>query len=208
MYVVDAAGALESILDCPLTVEGAVPGHMPPHGAIKKTKHGPLADFVKDSDQYYRAVNDHLKSCKKCDPGAVAELLVGRRKDKVHVSRSHLDQLMRLERIAKDHPACQSFPHARVVKAIIGLGAVAVAEFCDRVPLDALLKSAWELEQFRGSRFSAHTYIELGKMVKTRRRLALALSLAAACRREGKMSFPRTDAELEKLTDIAEVMGS
>lgn len=57
-------------LDCVITIPGTDQGARG-NGAPKLTKVGPVHDFLKDSEHYYRAVWKHVKECGTCDPADV-----------------------------------------------------------------------------------------------------------------------------------------
>jgi hypothetical protein len=50
-------------MNCIITVEA--------RGDLRKTKTGPVKDFIRDLTLYYEAVFDHCKSCKNCDPNEI-----------------------------------------------------------------------------------------------------------------------------------------
>ena len=185
-------------MDCLLTVKGGQSGA----GSVKHTKTAKLEYFVKDSEQYYRLVNNHLKSCDKCDPGAVATLLWERRYDKKSVSNCHVKQQLRLEKMAAK--SNKSFPHDIVTRSIVGNGYFTVINYPDRVPIDelfvAVVKSRDRRNPLKQDTVSA---------LRARSpRLDKMWSFIEAHKVGDVIQCPKDDEELDRLAVIAQITGS
>jgi hypothetical protein len=58
-------------LNCQLTIKGCGAGAR--NGKLVHDKTGPVSDFLRDNQYYYRTVQNHLIECKKCDPQEALE---------------------------------------------------------------------------------------------------------------------------------------
>ncbi len=68
-------------IDCEIVVPGFDAGARD-DGAPKISKTGPLRDFLRDSDHYYRAVWKHARTCVVCDPAEILDGFLENRKKK------------------------------------------------------------------------------------------------------------------------------
>lgn len=66
-------------LDCTIVIPGVDAG-VRGNGAPKVSKTGPVRDFLKDSEHYYRAVWRHVRGCGACDPKEVLDGFLENRK--------------------------------------------------------------------------------------------------------------------------------
>lgn len=66
-------------LDCTIVIPGVDAG-VRGNGAPKVSKTGPVRDFLKDSEHYYRAVWMHVRGCGACDPKEVLDGFLENRK--------------------------------------------------------------------------------------------------------------------------------
>lgn len=97
-------------LDCVITIPGVDAGARG-NGAPKVSKTGPVRDFLKDSEHYYRAVWKHAKSCAVCAPAEILDGFLENRKER------HFGQTSSLL-VAMAEKYARSFPD-RVPKALV-----------------------------------------------------------------------------------------
>lgn len=58
-------------MDCVITIKGYGSGKRAKQGKTAKDKTGPVRDFIKDLESYYRGVYQHCVECDKCDKNEI-----------------------------------------------------------------------------------------------------------------------------------------
>jgi len=80
-------------MNCVITVKGDGAGR---NGHPKTDKTGPVSDFLVDNTVFYTAISKHLKDCTVCDPVAILEEYLSRRKREPKFKRSTSKSLVEL----------------------------------------------------------------------------------------------------------------
>jgi hypothetical protein len=174
--------------ECQITVKGDGVGR---YGKPKTDKTGPLSDFLVDNSVFYAAVTKHLQKCDRCDVVEVLQTYLRRRiqvpKFKGQTSTSLMKRAVILENLARKKKV--ALPDGLVNAFLWRGGPYGVLEHGHRLSVR---------ERFQAFRLTPLHESLRGKFSQT--------DLYLARLADSGLSGEATDAELEELVKVAEVM--